>query len=95
MRDRQPPQREWVDGHTASESSSDTRTRCFGNSPSVEPPRNPLASKVERAPRDQIPYEDIVLMMKEQAESIQELEQNIEEMRGASERGRKKDRHQV
>ena len=34
-------------------------------------------------------------MMKEQAERIRELEQNIEEMRGAGERDQKKDRHRV
>ena len=82
---------ERVDGRTASESTSDAGTRHYANPPPAEPPRNPLASKVERAPRDQIPYEDIVLMMKEQAERIRELEHNIEEMRGVGERDWKKD----
>ena len=68
-----------------SESASDAKTRHYVNLLSTEPPRNPLASKVERAPRDQIPYKDIVSMMKEQVEHIQELEHNIEELRGAGE----------
>ena len=52
-----------------------------------------MASKVERAPRDQILYEDLVSMMKEQAEQIQELEHNLEQMRGTGDRSRKESRH--
>ena len=85
LSDRQPPPYEQVDGRTMSEFASDTGTRCYANPPLMEPPRNPLASTIERAPRDQIPYEDIVSMMKEQAERIRELEHNIEEMRGVGE----------
>ena len=77
LSDRQPPPYERVDGRTASESTSDARTRRYASPPPAEPPRNPLASKVERAPWDQIPYEDIVSMMKEQDEHIQELEHNV------------------
>ena len=60
MSDRQAPHREQVDGRTRSESTSDAGNWCYANPSSVEPPRNPLASKVERAPRDQILYEDII-----------------------------------
>ena len=83
------------DGHTASEFASDTGTRHYVNPLSTEPPRNPLAFKVERAPRDQISYKDIVSMMKEQVERIRELEHNIEEMRGADKRDREKDCHRI
>ena len=83
------------DGHTASEFASDTGTRHYVNPLSTEPPRNPLAFKVERAPRDQISYKDIVSMMKEQVERIRELEHNIEEMRGADKRDWEKDCHRI
>ena len=95
MNDRRPPQREQVDGHIVLKSASDAGNWRHSNLPSVQPPRNPLASKVERAPREQIPYEDIVSMMKEQVERIRELEQNIEKMRGAGERDGRNDHHQV
>ena len=91
LNDRQPPPYERVDGRIASEFASDVGTRRYANPPSAEPPRNPLAPKVERAPRDQFPYEDIVSMMKEQTKRIRELEHNIEEMRGVGERDWKKD----
>ena len=63
--ERQTPQREQVDGHTTSESASDAGNKHHAIVPSLEPPRSPLASKVERVPRYQTPYEDIVSMMKE------------------------------
>ena len=78
-----------------SKPASETGNCRYANPPSVEPPKNPLASRIERAPRDQIPYEDIVSMMKELAEHIRELEQNIEEIRGAGEQDQKKDRDRV
>ena len=47
MSDRKPPQREQVDGRTTSEFASDVGNRRYANPPSVEPPRNPLVSKVK------------------------------------------------
>ena len=82
-----------MDGLTASESVSNAGDRRYANPHSVEPPRNALASKVERGPQDPILYEEIVSMMREQAKRIRELEQNLEELRGAGERGRRENRH--
>ena len=60
----QPPIQDPVDGQTTLESSSDARNQHYTTQ------RHPLASKVEQAPRDQIPYKDLVLTMKEQVEQI-------------------------
>ena len=43
----QPPLQEQVDGRIASELESDTGNRRYAIASSLEPPRNPLASKVE------------------------------------------------
>ena len=68
--ERQTSQREQVGGRTASESASDARNHNYVIVPLLEPPRNHLASKVERVPRDKTLDKDIVLMMKEQVERV-------------------------
>lgn len=58
VNEMQPPLQEWVDGQTASELASDARNWQNATTRSLEPPlRNAIASKVERIPRDPIPYE--------------------------------------
>ena len=68
----QPPIQDPVDGWTASELVSDAENWHYTAQ------MHPLVSKMERAPQDQILYEDLASMMKEQAERIQELEHNLE-----------------
>ena len=91
----QPPLQEQLDRRIALKLASDARNRHYAITPSLEPPRNPLASKVERAPQDLIPYEDIISMMKEQAKRIQELKQNLEHIKGDRKWDRKENRHRV
>ena len=55
--ERQTPQRELVDGRTTLESASDVGNPNYAIAPSLEPPKNPLASKVERVPPDQTPVQ--------------------------------------
>ena len=90
-----PPLQEHVDGQAASESTSDTGNRQNATGCSLElPPRNALASKVEQVPRDPNSYEEIVSIVRDQAECIQELEWNLHRMGGAvDEQGYQGDHH--
>ena len=68
------------------ESTSEVGNRQNVIARSLEPLlKNTLASKVEKAPRDPILYEEIVSIMTDQAERIQELERNLQHMIGVME----------
>ena len=80
-----PPSQEHIDGQIASESASDTGNWQNATARSLEPlSRNILTSKVEQVPQGPIPYKEIVSMMQEQAERIQKLERNLQEVRGVT-----------
>ena len=69
---------ESVDGWTASEFASDASNQQNVTNHSLEPPlRNIIVSKVERVQENLIPYEEIILVMKDQVACIRELEWNL------------------
>ena len=86
---KQPPLQEQVDGQMASNLALDARDQH--NQPNTTAQRslaqaliNILAFKVKQAPENYIPYAKIVLVMRDQATYIWELEQNLERMRAAN-----------
>ena len=91
-----PPSQEQMDDRTALESASDDENwqNATAHHSLKPPPRNKIASKVDRALGDLILYEKIVSIIRDQAACIWELERNLQWMgKAIDERGHRDHHH--